>query len=239
MENDSKEISKIYDSMNTKEVPSQDAQIESLINNYVAENPNSVSETNVKVDIAIEQKAEFQALENVSENNSEVVKVEVSNENQTPVKKEDELPEYIKILTIDDDKWIQRIFSQYLHQWGFKHFAANDPFTGLSEAMRQQPHLIFLDLIMPEVSGEVLLQFLKNLEFTRHIPVVIISGNLNKEVLRNTYIHGAKGFISKPFNQDILYSKIKEVIDSKLFEKMVDAGRIVPITLKKKPHLSI
>ncbi len=227
--------------MNTQDY--DDFNIDSLIDNYVANNPNSISDKAYTADTKIEAKevVESKVVDNKVHNNALVPEINVpikeESNNQNSISSNDVLPEAIKILTIDDDKWIQRIFSQYLQQWGFKHFMAIDPYLGLTEAMKQQPHLIFLDLIMPDVSGEILLQFLKNLEITKNIPVVIISGNLNKEVLRNTYIHGAKGFISKPFNQDILFSKIKEVIDTNLFNNMVEAGRIIPNSIKKKPHI--
>jgi len=154
-----------------------------------------------------------------------------------PVKPKDELPEKLIVMTIDDDKWIQRIFTQYIGQWGFKHYQASDPFKGLMDAIKYQPHLIFLDIVLPEVGGEIVLQFLRNMEATKSIPVVIISGNLNKELIRNAYVLGAKGFITKPFNQEILFSKIKETLDPILFQKMVDAGRIIPNIPVKKPQV--
>lgn len=152
-------------------------------------------------------------------------------------KPKDELPEQLIVMTIDDDKWIQRIFTQYIGQWGFKHIQASDPYKGLMDAIKYQPHLIFLDIVLPEVGGETVLQFLRNMEATKSIPVVIISGNLNKELIRDAYVLGAKGFITKPFNQDILYSKIKETLDSNLYDKMVAAGRIIPNVPTKKPQV--
>jgi CheY-like chemotaxis protein len=216
--------------MSTQDSSNMDFEIDDLLNSYLADNPNVKGDASVKVDTKIAVQTNITS-EPAPAQDNDTQSVGNNTQNST------NLPEQIIILTIDDDKWIQRIFSQYLQQWGFKHILSSDAFSGLSEAINQQPHLIFLDLIMPDVSGEVLLQFLKNLEYTRDIPVVIISGNLNKEVLRNTYILGAKGFISKPFNQDILYSKIKEVINPELFEKMVDLGRIVPNSIKKKPQM--
>lgn len=149
----------------------------------------------------------------------------------------DELPEQLIVMTIDDDKWIQRIFTQYIGQWGFRHIQASDPYKGLMDAIKYQPHLIFLDIVLPEVGGETVLQFLRNMEATKNIPVVIISGNLNKELIRDAYVLGAKGFITKPFNQEILFSKIKETLDPALYQKMVAAGRIIPNVPAKKPQV--
>lgn len=143
------------------------------------------------------------------------------------------------ILTIDDDKWIQRIFSQYLNQWGFNNISAMDPFSGLEEAIRNKPLIIFLDIVMPEVNGDLLIKFLKKLEYTSKIPVVIISGNLNKELIKNTYLSGAAGFITKPFNQETLFNKIKEVLDPAIFNRMIKDGKINTAQIKKKAQLGI
>lgn len=139
------------------------------------------------------------------------------------------------ILIIDDDRWIQRIFAQYLKSWGFDHIVATNPFEGLDLAIKKKPIMIFLDIIMPYVTGDITLKFLKGVEEVKDIPVVIISGNLNKEVLKTTYKDGATGFISKPFTKDILYSKIWEVVDPSIIKRMIKDGLMdLKLAQKKK-----
>jgi PleD family two-component response regulator len=159
---------------------------------------------------------------------------EVNSKPITPNSTIDYSKEDITILTIDDDKWIQRIYTQYLTQWGFKHLMANDPFVGIEEAITEKPTLIFLDMILPEVNGLTVLQFLKNLKFTKEIPVVVVSGNMNKDLIKATFPYGVKGYVTKPFNQDTLYLKIKEVVDRNLFNGLVKAGKIAELDIKKK-----
>lgn len=165
--------------------------------------------------------------------------ITIENENSlqtkgTEIEMSEPLEDY-KVLTIDDDKWIQRIFTQYLSNWGFTNISAFDPFTGLSEAIKQKPILIFLDIYLPEVNGEVLIKFLKKLEFTQDIPIVIISGNLNKDLIKTTYHSGAAGFITKPFTQDTLFSKIKEVLPPAIYNRLIADGKINLAQIKKKP----
>jgi len=111
------------------------------------------------------------------------------------------------ILVIDDDRWIQRIFSQYLKNWGFEYISASNSFEGLDLAIKHKPLVIFLDIIMQDVTGDITLKFIRGVESISNTPVVIISGNLNKDVLKSTYKDGATGFISKPFTKEILYQK--------------------------------
>lgn len=139
-----------------------------------------------------------------------------------------------KVLVIDDDRWMQRIFSQYLKTWGMTHLAAPDSFKGLELALKEKPLMIFLDIVMPDVTGDITIKFLKHMELTKDIPVVIISGNLNKEVLKNTYKDGAQGFITKPFTKEVLQEKISTSIDKKIIRRMIKDGLIAPSVATKK-----
>ncbi len=150
-------------------------------------------------------------------------------ENQEAKENEEKFP----ILIVDDDRWIQRIFNQYLSGWGFEHVEAFDSFEGMDQAIRHKPLMIFLDIIMPEVTGDITLKFLSTVEITKDIPVVIISGNLNKDVLKNTYRDGAAGFLSKPFTKEVLLAKIVNVLDDEIIKKMIRSGLIEPKLVKE------
>ena len=121
------------------------------------------------------------------------------------------------ILIIDDDKWMQKIFEKYLLSWGFHPIPALDAYKGIALAIKYRPLIIFLDLLMPEVGGESLLKMLKEIELTNNIPIVVISADLNMDVLSKTYETGASDFISKPFSQQILYDKIKNNLSPLVF----------------------
>lgn len=132
-----------------------------------------------------------------------------------------------KILVIDDDKWIVRLFKQYLNQWGFTTISAINPFQGLNEAIHHKPLAIFLDVLIPEVAGDTLLKFLKRGDVTTDIPVVLISANLNKTIIKSTYLSGASGFLTKPLSQDILYNKVCEILDEETYNKMISEGLLI------------
>jgi twitching motility two-component system response regulator PilH len=128
------------------------------------------------------------------------------------------------ILIVDDDQWTHRIFGKYLTEWGFNPISAMNSFEGLNSAIKYKPALIFLDIVMSELPGEIILKILKNLEMTSDIPVVIISANLNKELLSETYKSGASGFISKPFTQKIIYESLKKSLRPSIYDIMKEKG---------------
>ena len=63
------------------------------------------------------------------------------------------------VLIIDDDIWMQRILSKTLSSYGFKKtYLASNGFEGVAKAVEFRPHLIILDILMPELTGHLTLK---------------------------------------------------------------------------------
>lgn len=133
-------------------------------------------------------------------------------------KKKNSLP----VLIVDDDKWIHRLVGQYLKSWGFSTTYAFDAVQGLAQACNSKPLLILLDIIMPDVKGDIVLKMLKSIETTKEVPIIIMSGNLNKELLGKTFRDGASSYISKPFTMPVLFEKMYEAHGKDLFEDFTE-----------------
>jgi len=129
--------------------------------------------------------------------------------------------EKISCLIIDDDNWIHRIIIRYLNLWGFSVTSAFDPYEAVAMALKDNPTIIFLDIFLPDISGKHLLKLFRKLETTSNTPIIIMSGNLDKELLHSTYVNGANGFISKPITPNILAKKIQDCLDPDLFETIL------------------
>ncbi|MCX7736166.1 MAG: response regulator [Candidatus Kapabacteria bacterium] len=125
-----------------------------------------------------------------------------------------------KILIVDDDIWFHKYFTKHLKSWGFEVISAYNPYEGISLAAKENPILIFLDYIMPEMNGDNVLKILKAVENTKDIPVVFISGNLSADVIGAAYKMGAKGFLTKPVSLKVIYQKIEECLGSEVFAKL-------------------
>ena len=84
-----------------------------------------------------------------------------------------------KVLVIDDDPVMHRLFGNILHQVGYTVMVANCGLTGLDLAEHDQPQIIILDYVMPDMDGLETLKELKSRESTRSIPVLIATGYLD------------------------------------------------------------
>jgi len=102
-----------------------------------------------------------------------------------------------KILIIDDDEVARYIMKGLLADTKFALLEAADGMTGLEIAKTEHPEVIFLDLMMPGMSGfEVLLEMKKSFPPTR-IPVIIITSKILSEPERKTLNDQALLVISK------------------------------------------
>ncbi len=136
------------------------------------------------------------------------------------------------ILVIDDDTWVQRLISKYLDSNETEILSVTNAYRGLATAIKEKPKLILLDLYLNELHGKHILRFLKSIDTTAEIPVLIISANLNKDILRTALKDGANGFISKPFSKETLVDKIKSTLESKSPEALQkEAENLTDVTI--------
>lgn len=80
-----------------------------------------------------------------------------------------------KILIVDDDPMVLELMQAVLEPEGFTVLKAGSGREGMTLAQQQRPHLIVLDLLMPDVDGFQVLDELKRTPLTASIPIVILT----------------------------------------------------------------
>lgn len=126
------------------------------------------------------------------------------------------------ILIIDDDVWMQRILSRTLEGMGFKTYLAQNGYDGLSLAIEHEPMLIFLDIVMPEITGHTLLKIIKRIKLLRDLPILMVSGFSDTENLTLAIRMGAAGFVSKPFIKGTIVDKMRDVLGADVMEDVMN-----------------
>ena len=72
---------------------------------------------------------------------------------------------------------------------------------------------IFLDLIMPELNGFSVLDYLNDNNYLMKLPVIIISGNYDKETRNKAYSYSIADMLEKPFNAQVIRHRIENLIN--------------------------
>jgi signal transduction histidine kinase/CheY-like chemotaxis protein len=120
------------------------------------------------------------------------------------------------VLIIEDDLNFAKILLRQAQQKGFKGIVASTGETGLLLAEEHRPHAIIMDMNLPGIKGDKVIQELKKDPLLKHIPVHIISGeDCSLEMINN----GAIEYLTKPIEKDQLeeaFNRIENVIDRKM-----------------------
>lgn len=102
-----------------------------------------------------------------------------------------------KIAIIEDEAAIRRMYALKLKFSGFEVCEAEDGEKGLLIIEQEVPHLILLDLRMPNMSGDEMLRELRSTDWGQDIPVIILT-NISKDEAPRTLWHlGISDFIVK------------------------------------------
>ncbi len=122
-----------------------------------------------------------------------------------------------QILIVDDDQLLRRSLSLQLQQAGYQTSTAASAEDALALLQREQPDLILLDVGLPGMDG---LEALRRIHQDRDIPIIFVTARRREfdEVLGLEL--GADGYITKPFNPDVLLARVKSVLRR--------AGRLAP-----------
>lgn len=86
---------------------------------------------------------------------------------------------------------------------------------GLEFVHKYDIDLILLDMVMPGLSGIDVLVALKGSSKTKHIPVILVTGNSSTEDKIRGFSLGASDYIVKPFNADIVTKKVAQLLRMK------------------------
>lgn len=106
------------------------------------------------------------------------------------------------IMVIDDDIDIGNLLETALTAQGYTVSRAMDGIEALELLRQQTPDLILLDLMMPRLSGEQLLQQI------RGIPVIVVSARFDTDSKVSLLMGGAADYITKPFQMKELLARI-------------------------------
>ncbi|MDO4228567.1 MAG: response regulator transcription factor [Capnocytophaga sp.] len=118
----------------------------------------------------------------------------------------------IKILLVDDEPDILEIVSYNLEKEGFEIFTAKNGIEAVKKARKHLPHLIIMDVMMPEMDGiEACQQIRQNPELSRTIITFLTARGEDYSQLAG-FEAGADDYITKPIKPKVLVSKVKALL---------------------------
>jgi putative two-component system response regulator len=121
-----------------------------------------------------------------------------------------------RVMIIDDEPLNIKIARKYLQIAGYSNFITTSDAAGAMQMVRrEEPDVILLDVMMPQVSGLEILQAIRADRAIAHLPVLILTASTDAETRRNALELGATDFLAKPVEPSELVPRVRNALTVK------------------------
>ncbi len=120
-----------------------------------------------------------------------------------------------KILAVDDEKNILRLVKVNLQKEGYEVATATTGREALQQIERDQPDLVIMDVMMPEMGGFEALREMKSNPESAEIPVIMLTAKAQDADVFKGWKSGADLYLTKPFNPQELLTFVKRILQDK------------------------
>jgi len=113
-----------------------------------------------------------------------------------------------RVLLVDDDALLSKMFGDFLANSGYETRASENGAAALEQVIEFQPHLVVLDIGLPDISGLEVLRQIKTNPSSRRVLVILITGATGMDMKIEAFQTGANDYLSKPINLRELVLKV-------------------------------
>ncbi len=118
----------------------------------------------------------------------------------------------IKILLVDDEQDILEIVGYNLSQEGYQVVTANNGKEAIAKAKKELPHLIIMDVMMPEMDGMEACENIRKLPELSNVIITFLTARSEDYSQVAGFDAGADDYITKPIKPKLLVSKVKALL---------------------------
>src|SRR5512139_814861 len=135
-----------------------------------------------------------------------------------------------KILVVDDELDIVKVVRAYLEQSGFRVITASDGQQALAIFRHEQPDLIVLDLMLPEMDG---LDVCRAIRRESNVPIIMLTARVEETDKLIGLEIGADDYITKPFSPRELVARVRVVLRRVSNDPMIEVIRVGNVALDR------
>ncbi len=117
------------------------------------------------------------------------------------------------ILLVDDDPEIIDSMRTVLEGKGYRVLVARDGNAALAVAEREEPDLIILDVMLPDINGKAVCELIRSDPTLADIKIICISGMVEQDKVADLRSAGADDFMQKPFAVDKLVDRACDLLE--------------------------
>jgi DNA-binding response OmpR family regulator len=117
-----------------------------------------------------------------------------------------------RLLVVDDDVMSRELLFRRIKKFGYNVDTAESGEDALDMLKKTKYDLVFLDVVMPDLSGIELLEIMKTSNQFKSTSVIMVSANSDDQVIKHCQDLGAKDYVVKPFHYSLLKNTIETTI---------------------------
>ena len=136
----------------------------------------------------------------------------------------------MRILVVDDELDVREFVQYNLIKEGYEVACATNGREAIERAVEFRPHLILMDMMMPEMDGREACRALRSNPATSKMMIVFLSAVCEEESLVECYEAGADDYITKPVSMKVLCSRVEAIckrIESGEREVLPKSSRLI------------
>jgi len=118
-----------------------------------------------------------------------------------------------KVAIIEDDRNVLNLLKVILKDEGYEVYGAPTGIEIVNQLVNEKPDLIILDLMLPLLPGEKVIDTFQQKDVITGVPVIVISGKEEKEIKESAKEIGAVAYIKKPVDREKLIELVKKYIE--------------------------
>ncbi len=122
------------------------------------------------------------------------------------------LPHKAKIMVVDDMKLVRTSIKRYLGELGYQNvIEAADGEEAVEKHATEEPKFIFMDIVMPNLSGNEALRQIRNDD--ANVPIVMLTSVSDEALMKECEGLGITGYVLKPLTKEAGPATLKQMLD--------------------------
>ena len=117
-----------------------------------------------------------------------------------------------KVLLVDDSATVLMMEKMVLAKGPFDVVTARDGVEGIAKAKSEQPDVILLDVMMPNLDGLSACAAIRADEATAHIPIIMVTTRGEEHNIETAFRNGCTDYVTKPINGIELLTKLNSIL---------------------------
>ena len=141
-----------------------------------------------------------------------------------------------KIMIVDDDQVIVKLVRKFLALSGWQNFVTTtDATLAMQLVTTEQPDVVLVDVMMPQVSGLDILRTIRSSPQTAYLPVLVLSATNDMAIKTQAIQMGAADFLNKPINAVELAPRVRNALLVKAhYDHLKEYARLLKVQVQRR-----